>query len=328
MFEFSFDHADFVSLLQDFAAQLGAKLHGNTLYFNPEQGEGYITASNLPNGLSILISSNCTEFDTFLHRRASHDLNYILNFDEIFIRSQYLEIINKFKAEYPPPFFSGVVLNTTLFDKVTISSRGNGMRVIKCLFDARWMSKYLGIEKDDEVLTKYLSLRARNLNFEPMDAEYRMLVNEIFHLDPENPLFNTIAENRIMMLIELFFIRTYHRSADLKPLRFNEKDIFRLMEIESALVHDFSKAPPTVEELAEKHTIGVSKLKRQFKMVYGKPVYEYYQKFRMEKAKQLLLSGQYAVKEVGYRLGYQNLSNFASAFKKEFGVLPSDLKKN
>ena len=68
-------------------------------------------------------------------------------------------------------------------------------------------------------------------------------------------------------------------------------------------------------------------MKRQFKQEYGKPVFEYYQKYKMEKAKELLLSGQYAVKEVGYLLGYQNLSNFANAFKKEFGVLPSTLLK-
>jgi AraC-like DNA-binding protein len=47
----------------------------------------------------------------------------------------------------------------------------------------------------------------------------------------------------------------------------------------------------------------------------------------MGKARDLLLSGEFTVKEVGYKLGYQNLSNFANAFKKEFGVLPSALIK-
>jgi AraC-like DNA-binding protein len=98
-----------------------------------------------------------------------------------------------------------------------------------------------------------------------------------------------------------------------------------MMQVEKELLEDFSKTPPTVEALAKKHSIGVSRLKRQFKQVYGKPVYEYYQKYRMAKAKALLLSGDFTVKEVGYKLGYQNLSNFANAFKKEFGVLPSSL---
>ncbi len=328
MFEFDFDHTDFRSLLHDLALQLGVELQGDTLYFTPEQGEGYVHALNLPNGLSILISSNCLEFDAYLHRRVNPELFYILNFDEIYIKSQYTEIINRNKSQYPPPVYSGACLNTTFFDKITFSAKGNGMRLIRCMFNAAWMSKFLGIQKNDEVLMRYLSLRARNLNFEPMDAEYRMLVNDIFNTDPENPLLATITENRIMLLIELFFTRIYKRSGDLRLLKFSEKDIYRLMEIENSLVHDFGKPPLTVEELADKHEIGVSKLKRQFKQIYGKPVYEYYQKYRMEKAKHLLLSGQFTVKEVGYSLGYQNLSNFASAFKKEFGALPSELTKS
>jgi AraC-like DNA-binding protein len=43
----------------------------------------------------------------------------------------------------------------------------------------------------------------------------------------------------------------------------------------------------------------------------------------MQKARSLLLTGQYTVKEVGLQLGYTNLSNFSLAFKKEFGILPS-----
>jgi AraC-like DNA-binding protein len=71
--------------------------------------------------------------------------------------------------------------------------------------------------------------------------------------------------------------------------------------------------------------ISATKLKRDFKEVYGQPPFEYYQRVRMNKARELLMSGEYTVKEVGYALGYANLSNFAYAFKKEFSVLPSEI---
>jgi AraC-like DNA-binding protein len=45
----------------------------------------------------------------------------------------------------------------------------------------------------------------------------------------------------------------------------------------------------------------------------------------MLKAKSLLLEGQYSIKEVGMLVGYSNLSHFANTFKKEFGILPSEL---
>jgi AraC-like DNA-binding protein len=38
-------------------------------------------------------------------------------------------------------------------------------------------------------------------------------------------------------------------------------------------------------------------------------------------------TGRYTVSEVGGMIGYQNLSNFSSAFKKEFRCLPKDFRK-
>jgi AraC-like DNA-binding protein len=130
-----------------------------------------------------------------------------------------------------------------------------------------------------------------------------------------------------MLLIERFFTQVYQKSKQLRALQIRQEDIYRMMEIESDLMHDYSRNAPTVEALAGKHEMGVSKLKRQFKQIYGKPVFEYFQKNRMARAKDMLMSGEYTVKEVGYKLGYQNLSNFANAFKKEYGVLPSALTK-
>jgi len=327
VFEFHFDHTDFHSLLQDLAKKLGTELRGDTLYLKPELGEGYFYASRLPNGLSILVSENCVNLDVYLHRKQIDECFYILGFDEVYIKHQLIEIINGHREKRYPPIFSGAYLNTTYFDRVSIASRGNGFRIVKCIFDSKWMSKYLGLKKDDAVLKKYLSLRARNLNFEPIDAEYRNLIEDIFQTDPQNPLFATITENRIMLLIERFFTNMYKASTQIGSLHIKQEDIYKMMEVEQNLMQDFSKNAPTVEVLAGKLDMGVSKLKRQFKQIYGKPVFEYFQKNRMARAKDMLTSGDYTVKEVGYKLGYQNLSNFANAFKKEFGVLPSSLTK-
>jgi AraC-like DNA-binding protein len=64
-----------------------------------------------------------------------------------------------------------------------------------------------------------------------------------------------------------------------------------------------------------------------FKEVYGYPIYEYYQRYRMERARAMLLSGEHSVKETGYQLGYKSLSNFAKAFRQVFEYAPSDLTK-
>ena len=105
--------------------------------------------------------------------------------------------------------------------------------------------------------------------------------------------------------------------------KIKSSDLSKLMEIESLLVRDFGQPPPTIVNLAERTGMSVSKLKAVFKKVYGTGIYEYYQKNRMLKARSLLVTGQYTVKQVGQQLGYTNLSNFSLAFRKEFGILPS-----
>ena len=45
----------------------------------------------------------------------------------------------------------------------------------------------------------------------------------------------------------------------------------------------------------------------------------------MLKAKQLIASKKFSIKEVGTQLGFKNLSNFTLAFKKQFNKLPSEL---
>ena len=71
--------------------------------------------------------------------------------------------------------------------------------------------------------------------------------------------------------------------------------------------------------------MSTTKLKTKFKQVYGMKLYEFYNRNRLEKAKEMLKSGHYSVKQVGYDIGFSNLSNFAKAFKKEFGMLPKDM---
>lgn len=43
---------------------------------------------------------------------------------------------------------------------------------------------------------------------------------------------------------------------------------------------------------------------------------------KMNLARQLLDTKIYSVSDVGYQLGYSNLSHFTEAFKKEFGINP------
>jgi AraC-like DNA-binding protein len=325
MIIFESDHTDFHSSLKDFAKELGTTLNQDTLNIPPQHGEGYLRAIRLPNGLSVCIIDCSTETDMEIHRSIEEPYYYTLGFEDVYIKRNYSHQIGDEKAIHFPPLYSGAYLNSTMLHNMLLVMRGCKLYAVKIIFDAKWMARYLGIEKDDKVIRRYIALKTRKLLMEPLDGAYKQLIKELIEADFSNPVYYAIVENRVMMMIEKFFTRLYERAGKLPNYRIDKGDIYRMMEVEAELTKDYSRPAPTTEALSEKFGVGISRLKRQFRLIYGYPIYEYFQKYRMELAKKMLLSGENSIKEIGYKLGYQNLSNFARAFKKAYHYLPSEV---
>ena len=81
----------------------------------------------------------------------------------------------------------------------------------------------------------------------------------------------------------------------------------------------------TIAELSREFGLSPTKLKLDFKHLFGTSIYQFYNLARMEEAYRRLKSGEYSVSEVGYDLGYSSLSKFSSMFKKVKGILPTEV---
>jgi AraC-like DNA-binding protein len=78
----------------------------------------------------------------------------------------------------------------------------------------------------------------------------------------------------------------------------------------------------TIEDLAGFANMSPSKLKRLFKQIFGSSIFSYFQKLRMQEAARLLKEGKLSVSDVGYQLGFTNLSHFSRVFEEHIGVKP------
>lgn len=85
--------------------------------------------------------------------------------------------------------------------------------------------------------------------------------------------------------------------------------------------------PPTLTELAKISGLNEFKLKRGFKEVFNNTVFGYLNDHKLTQARELLLSGSCAIKEIADDLGYSSVPHFSSAFKKKFGISPGKVKK-
>ena len=82
--------------------------------------------------------------------------------------------------------------------------------------------------------------------------------------------------------------------------------------------------PPSQTKLAQRVGIGHNTLNRGFRAVFGMTPFAYLTRHRMEQAEHLLRQPVCTVAEVANRVGYANPAQFAAAFKRQFGMTPSE----
>lgn len=111
------------------------------------------------------------------------------------------------------------------------------------------------------------------------------------------------------------------KRSEKKLYALNNPDIEIIYRIKEQMLHRLD-VPPVISKLAYNANMSPTKLKRIFKQIFGKSIFDYYQGFRMKEAAILLKKRNLSVSEVGYHLGFTNLSHFSRIFEKYIGMKP------
>lgn len=326
MIKIEFNHTDYREMLHYFAQVLKGKIENNSLHLPSDIGDGFMKLIELPNGLQGIVSDYIVNQDLLLNRTKINKDFYTLRFDEVIIPDSILPENEWQMPSEASHVRTAVFLGSSKFDWMFLSTKGTRVKGVNILFSKEWLEQFLEAESVGEMIKKYLSLKMSAFNYEPMDMEYKRILAEIVQPGVDISFETLIIQNRIMLLLERFFTRIFYKMSDMHfDVRLSNDDINRVKIVEKELVKDFSVDPPRISRLAKLAVMSPSKLKNSFKEIYGLPIGQYHQKHRMNKAKAMLLSRKYSVRQVGAEVGYSNLSNFANAFRKAFDQLPSDL---
>lgn len=103
----------------------------------------------------------------------------------------------------------------------------------------------------------------------------------------------------------------------------SRQDIKSIYDAKNFLDQSFV-APPTLAALSRIICLNEFKLKKGFKQLFGQTVHTYVVDKRLELAKQLFEEKHLNVGEAASHIGYANASYFALAFRKKFGISPSE----
>lgn len=128
------------------------------------------------------------------------------------------------------------------------------------------------------------------------------------------------------MFIEAFLKRYKEEKVSENHYQISYNSRLKVSEAEQFLTNNLYGKFVGIEKLCKIIGVSPTKLKADFKLVFGISIFQYFRKKQMELARNLIQKREKSIAEIASILGYSNPSKFAVAYKDEHGVLPSNDK--
>lgn len=136
-----------------------------------------------------------------------------------------------------------------------------------------------------------------------------------------------ILENRKRIAEQYFENIQLDKKSDTFTESINRIDSEFINNVTELILDNLENEKIDVGFLSQSLSMSNSTLYRKIKALTGISTNEFIRKVKINRAEQLLLTGEYTISEVGYQVGMNSPVYFRQCFKEEFGMVPSDYLK-
>lgn len=308
------------SILKGLAHLLGTELKSRRLDIPKEFGNGYCTGFVFNEHIRMIISN--------------YELNedIIIKNPEIGISKQM--IFFKFQNIFPTRLegkrqldaMPSVLIATSRINTEEVISIHTNTATINIEVDADYLNNLFDLPDKSPILQSLLQ------NTQPL------LFEQLIYISLQK-VINEILTEPVDEMFELFFLRIKAEELICKLLielekrdekhlyALNSHDIQTIYKVKEQILKHL-EVPPIIGELSVFANMSPTKLKRLFKQIFGNSIFSYYQEFRIKEAARLLKEEKLSVSEVGYQMGFSNLSYFARVFNAYIGMKPKQYTKS
>ena len=304
-----------------FARHIQAPVHEGVLEIPEKLGQGFIRKIVFGPDFKITLHHYLLQEELLLERIASGLGNELITIF-FYANEQALGIAYN---QAPPVLFSQrtesaiQVTSNDLSSTIRFPAQQRIQYVVVSITPTR-LTELLASHNPNSVLQTITGRNNSFLFFESMPAEAKLLLHKLMAVDMQASLSHFYLHIKVQELLYLVFQQlSLRESAVHQPL--NSADAASLLQVRQTILRNLS-IPPVLRDLAHLAAMSETKLKQLFKQTFGTPIYTYYQQARMEEAAFLLKQGRYSVAQVGYELGFSNLSHFSRLFEKHYGQTP------
>jgi len=309
---------DFVNL---FSKQIDVPVRDGVLEIPKTLGEGYVRRVGFGNDFKLTIHRYKLNEDLIIKRNPDSEANSVR---AIFFYNNSKDLEVKYNNEEDLRLLqkndSSILLSTNdLRTEIRFPAHTNIQYAVVGITASRLRS-VLSIQNPNTILKTITAEDTSFLFFESLDPEMQLLLKNIVSVDMNNSLNSFYVQIKVQELMYLLFSKlSLRENTTFKSI--NSSDAERLLAIRNEILRDLS-TPPVIGELATIASMSETKLKQLFKQTFGDTIYNYYQRARMEEAAFLLKQAKHSVSQVGYELGFSNLSHFSRLFEKQYGITP------
>ncbi len=302
------------------ARQFGVALEeGRRFAIPPHIGQGFFCYYTPFEGLGVTISSMCFAVPMTFRRRAVPQSSW---FPIMFYTNEesFDQLVGERQLEVGMHFPDGIFLPSSEIESEWHYTPGVRHDNITLSVNGDWLASQPSA-KGCYLLELLHSGRPFYL-FESVTSGIHQTLRELRTAHDAQGPFAELEIHALCVRLLFLLLRQVEEQERGSPLaHLNHRDVEAIFGVR-ATIHANLQRVPTVPSLAQAAGMSPSKLQRCFRQVFGMSLGEYAQGQRMEWAKRLLATGQHSVSEVGYRVGYSNLSHFTAAFRRHTGVNP------
>jgi len=318
-FEFSAETG--VDFLAGFSEQFGVPLHGNELKIPAKMGQGNIKRIDLGEDFRLHIHQYSFREEFVLKRTAAEAISDVIT-------------IIFYSAAFPNNYLSNregsFNCTKTHAASVEVSSgdlnseirfpAGKEIHFTSLGIRAGLLRELLGPTEPNQLIETVTNANSTFLYHLLMIPDLERTLKSLLESESADPLKRFYYKVKAQELLYMVFSMLARRE-DKKHCQLDNLDVSMLMTVRERLLADLSQ-PPQLRDLAKLANMSETKLKQLFRQVFGDSIYNYFQTVRMEEAASMLRHPGVAVSQVGYQLGFSNLSHFSRLFARHHGKTP------
>jgi AraC-like DNA-binding protein len=302
-------------IMLQFARAIGATVEGRYFRIPESKGGGYITGFSWENGIRMIVRNYYLNEEILLER--TNELAEGQD-DIVFMLSNIFPYAVQQENQLSPEQASVVICPHAISSVLTMPSN-TFFRSVTIAVARQYLLQFFG-NIAHPVVKSILEAKDSFAYETSLSPEMIKTASEFLHQAVPESMESHYYRLKCEELLCYIFALLVQREA-LPTSSMHIDDIKAIYAIKSHLQSHLDE-PPEIASLAKEAGMSEPKMRKLFKQTFGKGVFEYYQSMRMQEAARLLKDKRLTVSEVGYQLGFTNLSHFSRVFEQYIGMKP------